>query len=88
LDFLEEQPWRFPGADITDYFNYGFTEESYRIYAARQQAFRMEHSMQGKIQVFDSSNGTPQPAQPQDPYVTFLSSLLYVSDRYCYRLFV
>jgi pre-mRNA 3'-end-processing factor FIP1 len=23
---LEEKPWRKPGADITDYFNYGFNE--------------------------------------------------------------
>ena len=24
----EDKPWRMPGADITDYFNYGFTEDS------------------------------------------------------------
>lgn len=23
---MEDRPWRKPGADITDYFNYGFTE--------------------------------------------------------------
>lgn len=26
LATLEEKPWRKPGADVTDYFNYGFNE--------------------------------------------------------------
>ncbi|RIB30867.1 Fip1 motif-domain-containing protein [Gigaspora rosea] len=26
LDSVEDKPWRKPGADITDYFNYGFNE--------------------------------------------------------------
>lgn len=26
LASMEEKPWRKPGADITDYFNYGFNE--------------------------------------------------------------
>lgn len=26
LSSLEDKPWRKPGADITDYFNYGFNE--------------------------------------------------------------
>ena len=26
IDSMEEKPWRKPGADITDYFNFGFTE--------------------------------------------------------------
>ena len=24
VDVIEDKPWRIPGADITDYFNYGF----------------------------------------------------------------
>ena len=35
LDSLEEKPWRKPGADITDYFNYGFTEETWAAYCNR-----------------------------------------------------
>lgn len=26
LATMEDKPWRKPGADITDYFNYGFNE--------------------------------------------------------------
>lgn len=28
---LEDKPWRKPGADITDYFNYGFNEDTWRV---------------------------------------------------------
>ncbi|CAG0914661.1 unnamed protein product [Notodromas monacha] len=41
-DNAEEYPWRKPGADITDYFNYGFTEESWRAYCDRQRRLRVE----------------------------------------------
>ena len=28
---LEDKPWRKPGADITDYFNYGFNEDTWKV---------------------------------------------------------
>ncbi|KRH95079.1 Polyadenylation factor I complex, subunit FIP1 [Pseudoloma neurophilia] len=37
LDDLSEFPWRKPGADITDYFNYGFDEKTWRDYCKRQR---------------------------------------------------
>lgn len=37
LDSLEDKPWRKPGADITDYFNYGFNEDTWRAYCERQK---------------------------------------------------
>lgn len=40
LDELTEFPWRKPGTDITDYFNYGFDENSWRIYCKRQREGR------------------------------------------------
>lgn len=36
----EEKPWLQPGADVSDYFNYGFDEESWRIYCERQRMIR------------------------------------------------
>ncbi len=42
LDSLEEKPWRKPGADITDYFNYGFNELTWNGYCERQRRMRME----------------------------------------------
>ncbi|CAK3872366.1 Pre-mRNA polyadenylation factor fip1 [Lecanosticta acicola] len=32
------KPWRLPGTDITDYFNYGFDEYTWTQYCVRQQA--------------------------------------------------
>lgn len=31
LASMEDKPWRKPGADITDYFNYGFNEGLFNI---------------------------------------------------------
>ncbi|XP_033742874.1 pre-mRNA 3'-end-processing factor FIP1-like isoform X3 [Pecten maximus] len=44
LDGLQadEKPWRKPGADITDYFNYGFNEDSWRMYCEKQRRHRMD----------------------------------------------
>uniref|UniRef100_A0A2C9LDK7 Pre-mRNA polyadenylation factor Fip1 domain-containing protein n=1 Tax=Biomphalaria glabrata TaxID=6526 RepID=A0A2C9LDK7_BIOGL len=38
----DEMPWRKPGADITDYFNYGFTEETWKAYCEKQKLLRTE----------------------------------------------
>ncbi|CEJ90419.1 Putative Pre-mRNA polyadenylation factor fip1 [[Torrubiella] hemipterigena] len=37
-----EKPWRKPGTDITDYFNYGFDEFTWALYAAKQDTVRGE----------------------------------------------
>lgn len=44
LENIEDKPWRKPGADITDYFNYGFTEETWAAYCARQKRMRVGES--------------------------------------------
>lgn len=41
----EDKPWRKPGADITDYFNYGFTEDTWIGYCAKQKRQRAENNM-------------------------------------------
>ncbi|VDK71068.1 unnamed protein product [Litomosoides sigmodontis] len=46
---MEERPWRKPGADITDYFNYGFCEETWNMYCERQRKLRSEYSTQSSI---------------------------------------
>ncbi len=62
IDTLEEKPWRKPGVDITDYFNYGFNEDTWRQYCGKQVQLRLEQSMQGKIKVYESK----QADQKQD----------------------
>lgn len=39
----------FVGADITDYFNYGFTEDTWKQYCEKQRRMRMELQMPKKI---------------------------------------
>ncbi|KAG9325032.1 hypothetical protein KVV02_001031 [Mortierella alpina] len=40
LDGAEDKPWRKPGADLTDYFNYGFNENIWRAYCQKQKMMR------------------------------------------------
>lgn len=44
LESLDDKPWRKPGADLTDYFNYGFTEDTWQAYCARQKRLRVSES--------------------------------------------
>ena len=39
-----DKPWRKPGTDLSDYFNYGFDEFTWALYAAKQDAVRGEYS--------------------------------------------
>ena len=32
IDVFEQKPWKHPGADITDYFNFGLNEDSWKLY--------------------------------------------------------
>ncbi|KFY53057.1 hypothetical protein V496_07935 [Pseudogymnoascus sp. VKM F-4515 (FW-2607)] len=38
-----DKPWRRPGTDISDYFNYGFDEFTWALYAAKQESLRSEY---------------------------------------------
>ena len=40
------KPWRLPGTDQTDYFNYGFDEYAWTQYCIRQQSMRKDISEQ------------------------------------------
>ena len=55
IDSLQDKPWQRPDSDLTDYFNYGFTENTWRLYCKKQQEVRLEQNLQSKIKVFDSS---------------------------------
>ncbi|XP_041359762.1 pre-mRNA 3'-end-processing factor FIP1-like [Gigantopelta aegis] len=39
----EDKPWNKPGADITDYFNYGFTEETWELYCEKHNRLRADN---------------------------------------------
>ncbi|XP_072318829.1 pre-mRNA 3'-end-processing factor FIP1 isoform X5 [Eucyclogobius newberryi] len=41
VESFEEKPWRKPGADLSDYFNYGFNEDTWKSYCEKQKRLRM-----------------------------------------------
>lgn len=64
IDSLDEKPWRKPGADITDYFNYGFNEDTWRAYCERQKQMRLNESGVG---LQGLSAGLPPSHRMMDP---------------------
>ncbi|PHZ16243.1 Fip1-domain-containing protein [Rhizopus microsporus ATCC 52813] len=57
LDDFEDKPWRKPGADITDYFNYGFNEVTWRAYCAKQKLLRENKKLMGDMGMPDMNMG-------------------------------
>ena len=66
-DFPSEdtKPWRRPGSDISDYFNYGFDEFTWASYCLKQQELRREVGGQKKqvddMQAFLGMGMPPMP---------------------------
>ncbi|CAI0542471.1 unnamed protein product [Linum tenue] len=54
IDNFEEKPWKYPGVDITDFFNFGLNEESWKDYCRQLEQHRLETTMQSKIRVYES----------------------------------
>ncbi|XP_051511414.1 pre-mRNA 3'-end-processing factor FIP1-like isoform X2 [Myxocyprinus asiaticus] len=61
VESFEEKPWRKPGADLSDYFNYGFNEDTWKAYCDKQRRLRMSLEIlslgsSSKIMVHQKSN--------------------------------
>ncbi|KAF8033775.1 hypothetical protein BT93_C0131 [Corymbia citriodora subsp. variegata] len=54
IDSFEEKPWKYPGIDSTDFFNFGLNEESWKEYCKQLETLRLESTMQSKIHVYES----------------------------------
>ncbi|XP_060171814.1 FIP1[V]-like protein [Lycium barbarum] len=66
IDGFEEKPWRLPGIDATDFFNFGLNEDSWRDYCKQLEQLRLESTMQGRIRVYESGR-TEQEYDPDLP---------------------
>lgn len=73
-DFPSEssKPWRKPGADITDYFNYGFDEFTWASYCLKKQNMPKEvkaiNQETEQMKAFmDGMPGTGMPSMPPMP---------------------
>lgn len=66
----DDKPWRRPGTDISDYFNYGFDEFTWASYCLKQQNLRKEVGDQKKqMEEMQSFLGLPggMPGMPGPP---------------------
>ncbi|KAH0932018.1 hypothetical protein HID58_009135 [Brassica napus] len=66
VDAFEEKPWRYQGVDITDYFNFGLNEESWKDYCKQLDQHRIETTMKSRIRVYESGR-TDQSYDPDLP---------------------
>ncbi|EAW06747.1 cleavage polyadenylation factor subunit FIP1 [Aspergillus clavatus NRRL 1] len=64
----DDKPWRRPGSDVSDYFNYGFDEFTWASYVLKQQELRKEVGDQKKqledMQSFLTMGLPPMPGAP------------------------
>ncbi|XP_074571352.1 LOW QUALITY PROTEIN: uncharacterized protein LOC141827910 [Curcuma longa] len=54
IESFEEKPWRYPGVDVSDFFNFGLDEDKWKDYCKRLDQLRLESTMQSKIRVYES----------------------------------
>ncbi|XP_071716780.1 FIP1[V]-like protein [Rutidosis leptorrhynchoides] len=66
IDSFEDKPWRHPGVDVSDFFNFGMNEETWKEYCKQLEQHRMEATMQSKIRVYESGR-TEQEYDPDLP---------------------
>ncbi|KAI8570395.1 hypothetical protein RHMOL_Rhmol01G0030800 [Rhododendron molle] len=66
IDSFEEKPWRLPGLDMSDFFNFGLNEETWKDYCKQLEQLRVETTMQSKIRVYESGR-TEQEYDPDLP---------------------
>ncbi|CDO94358.1 unnamed protein product [Kluyveromyces dobzhanskii CBS 2104] len=78
-EILKEKPWRQPGANLSDYFNYGFNEHTWMEYLHRQEHLKKEYNpqkilmsllalqQQGKLNDSGSGQQVQSTMQPPPP---------------------
>ncbi|XP_024539135.1 trichohyalin [Selaginella moellendorffii] len=56
IDQFEEKPWEYEGTDITDYFNFGFTEDTWKQYCEEFARAKAEASKKSKMRGLDNGH--------------------------------
>ncbi|KAF9614434.1 hypothetical protein IFM89_018579 [Coptis chinensis] len=54
IESFEYKPWRHPGADLSNFFNFELKEENWKDYCKQLEQLRLEATMQSKIRVYES----------------------------------
>ncbi|KAF9619846.1 hypothetical protein IFM89_009597 [Coptis chinensis] len=45
IDAFDQKPWKYPGVDATDFFNFGLDEESWKHYCNNLEQFRQQSNV-------------------------------------------
>lgn len=65
LEELKDKPWRLPGADVSDYFNFGFDELSWLAYCKKQGTLREDFNPAKVIaELMGNAASMPMPNMP------------------------
>ncbi|KAL8168108.1 hypothetical protein V2J09_009607 [Rumex salicifolius] len=67
IDSFEEKPWNQPGADVSDFFNFGLNEDSWKEYCKKLEQLRMESTMKSKAHVLVVGSHSEQEYDPDLP---------------------
>ncbi|XP_057208142.1 pre-mRNA 3'-end-processing factor FIP1 isoform X2 [Triplophysa rosa] len=67
---FEEKAWRKPGADLSDYFNYGFNEDTWKVYCDKQRRLRMN------LEILSLGSSNKIMVHPNSSDLSELSSIL------------
>ncbi|TKY54718.1 FIP1of V protein [Spatholobus suberectus] len=78
IDSFEEKPWKYPGVDVSDFFNFGLNEDTWKDYCKQLEQLRLESTMQSKIHVYERGR-TEQDYDPDlPPELAAASGIHYV----------
>lgn len=62
-----DAPWRHPGADVSAFFNYDHNMRTWRDYCKRVEQYRLQFTMQKKIQTLDTLSAADPAIDPDLP---------------------
>ncbi|GAB4828160.1 hypothetical protein Ancab_035077 [Ancistrocladus abbreviatus] len=60
IDGFEEKPWKYPGVDVSEFFNFGLNEDSWKEYCKQLEQLRFESTMQSRIHVYETSRANQE----------------------------
>ncbi|KAI5077687.1 hypothetical protein GOP47_0007511 [Adiantum capillus-veneris] len=86
LDSFEEKPWRQSAVDISDFFNFGFDETTWKDYCKQLAQLRLESTMQSKIRVYESGRNEQDYDPDLPPELAVAAGLQEAGDKLQHRL--
>ncbi|KAG9147580.1 hypothetical protein Leryth_007375 [Lithospermum erythrorhizon] len=80
IDSFEDKPWRLPGIDMSDFFNFGLNEEGWKEYCKQLEQHRLETTMQSRIRTYESGRAEQDYDPDLPPELAAASGALDISS--------